>query len=142
MAKATTLPRQNPTSMVQWTVKHSKSMVGAKHTPREPRDGEKLVNVKRPQVGPYEFLEFAKGDLIECAISDHWGNIVTQSSGYVVVAAKPGYGSGGEGRGGWRVWGQVIIIRPATDADRAAVAVQTAAKAAEGKQILDGMMNS
>lgn len=139
MTKAITLPRQNPTKMVVWTVKHSKSMVGAKHTPR---DGEMLVNVGRPQVGPHEFLEFAKGDLIESTISDHWGGIVTQSCGYVVVAAKPGYASGGEGRGGWRVWGQVLIVRPATDADRTAVAAQAAAKAAADKAVLDGMMNS
>jgi len=94
--------------------------------------------------------EFAAADMLtddgKSIAADYWDShdqpakaAALRLSNYVVVLAKDGYTRMGEG---YKVWEQILVVRLATEADRAAVADQIAAAEAETKRVMDGMMNS
>ena len=61
------LPEQ-PRSHFITTYQNAKDMIKGKYVPREPKEDEKMLMVQRPQVGPYEFYEYQKGDVIRVGI--------------------------------------------------------------------------
>lgn len=126
--KATNLPR-NPTAAKVISFAAARENFTSKFVPREPRNDESMLLVRRPQIGPYEFLEYARGDLITANVA----------SPVVVVAAKAGFTRSGEG---WKRWEQLLVVRPANDADHVAVAAQRAAQDAEHQRVMDRMMSS
>lgn len=101
---ATNVPEHNPRRIEKWNYKKVKDEVKGKYVPREPKEGESLLSLDRPQTGPYTFHEYQAGDLIQTQPDDGW----------VVVAAKPGFVMGGEG---FRKWKQLVVARKATPED-------------------------
>lgn len=126
--KATNLPK-TPSSTKVISFAAACENFTAKFVPRAPKPDESMLLVQRPQVGPYDFLEYARGDLITANVA----------SPVVVVAGKAGFTRSGEG---WKRREQLIVVRPANEADHAAVAAQREAQAAEGQRIMGRMMQS
>lgn len=110
--KAKNIPAKQPREVTVANHAKLKSAIKSKYVPRPPRDDEATLLLQRPQTGPYQFHEYAVGDLI----GDH-----------VVTAAKPGFTRGGEG---FKRWEQIVIARPATPDDHNAVAAQRAEQSA------------
>ena len=130
--KAKRLPEHQPIGAKIWTHEQARANIKAKYVPRPPKNGETMVVVRRPQTGPYDFAEYGTGDLIRY---HHEGT----NHHAVVTAAKPGYSRSGEG---WKVREQILVTRPATDADHAAVSSQRSAHEAEHRRVMDRMMSS
>lgn len=122
--KASRLPSRTPSSIKPISFAAARENFTSKFVPREPKEGEQMLLIQRPQVGPYDFLEYARGDLI---------------AEYVCVGAKAGFTRRFEYG---KRWEQLILVRAATDADRAAVADQRAAQDAETRRVMDRMMSS
>ena len=122
---ASNLPKRQPLSVTVANPDKAKANIKGKYVPRDPKEGEEMLLLKRPQAGAYLFTEYAVGDLIQAV----GGLIQTR---YVVTAAKPGYTRSGEG---WKLWEQLVIARLATEEDIAAVADQAAAQRAEDRMI-------
>jgi hypothetical protein len=120
---AASVPKKEPTGIEEKTANW---LYGAgfpkKNIPREPREGERLVLAGRPQVGPYEFLNFEVGDLLH--------------GKWVVTAAKPGIRRSGK-------WEQALTVRPATEEDVQSPGVRTAKEIAdaEHRRVMDAMMS-
>lgn len=125
--KAINLPR-SPSSARVISFAGARENFKAKFVPRPPKDDESMLLIQRPQIGPYDFLEYARGDLI-----------TSSSLPVVVTAAKAGFTRSGEG---WKRWEQLLVVRPANDADHAAVAAQRAEQAAESERVMARMMSS
>lgn len=128
--KAKNYPKSGPTNSREITYTWARDNIKAKYVPREPREGETLVKIMRPQVGPFEFATFAAGDLINVG-----GKHV------VVTAAKPGFTRVLHEDHG-KQWEQILVIRPATAEDEEAVASQIAAARADIQRAMDRMMSS
>jgi len=126
--KAKTLPKKGPSSIQFRSRKGLDAALKSKYVPREATDGEVIATLGRPQVGPYDFLEYKPGDVI-----------FSDERNYVVQAVKPGYTRSGEG---WKVWEQSAVLRLATPVDLAAIAAQKAEQDKAGQAVMDRMMNS
>ncbi len=127
----TTLPEKQPYHTKAVDYERAKAIWGAKLLPRQPKDGETLYRIDRPQRSPTGYggadrgyVEYIRGDMI--------GDTV------IVVTGRPFRG---------RIQGcdgvsqlQYAVCRPATDADRAAVADAKARQAAEGRAVMDSAM--
>ncbi len=131
MTIATNLPKRNPNRIVAVSWAEKRKQIKAKFVPTEPKDGEVLLMVERPQTGPYTFHEYGKGDLIT-----QYAEVPVS---YVVLRVKPGYTRSGEG---WKKWEQLLVARVATDRDHQALESQRAVHAAESQAIMDRMMSS
>lgn len=125
---AKNLPAKMPTGATYIEYQAARLAIKAMYVPRPPKDGERMIVLRRPQTGSYTFASYARGDLLRLPSGNYW----------VVTAARDGYSRAGEG---WKVWEQMIIARPAIQADHDAVAQQAAAQVAESQSILDAMMN-
>jgi hypothetical protein len=64
MAK-TNLPQRQPAAVKVASPTGVRAGTKAKFIPRDPKDGEVMLILTRPQSGPYTFQEYARGDLIE-----------------------------------------------------------------------------
>ena len=125
MAIALNLPRKRPTKIVPISLGEARANFKSKFVPRAPKDGEQILLIQRPQVGPYEFLTYAPGDLI--------------ADKFVCLSAKAGFTRRSEYGPRWE---QLLLVRAATDEDRAAVAFQRAAEDEDTRLIMDRMMSS
>jgi hypothetical protein len=125
--KAMNLPKRQPTNVRVISREYAERQIKAKYIPRAPKDGEAMVWLERPQMSSGEFAEFARGDLIRA-----------KDVSYVVVAAKPGFTRSAEG---WKRWEQILVVRPATEEDEAAVAEQRAAQSAESQRSVSRIMD-
>lgn len=132
----TQLPEKQPLAWLY--ADHAKATAnwGAKNVCRPAKEGEEFVRVERPQLRPLTpggadrgFIVYQRGDYLR-ADGKTWT---------VVVAGKPFWARGTQGAA-WRY--QFLIVRPATDRDRAAVADALAAEEAESKAAMDRMMRS
>lgn len=123
MPAAKHMPALYPTRLTVMTHDRARQYADAKHMPRAPKDGEVLAIIQRPQAGGHEFLLYVTGDFV----------VGPDGTARVVVTTpKRGYYRGGEG---YKVYEQVAVLRDATDADRAALAPQFAARAARDKAV-------
>ena len=120
---------RTPRGTVVISFERARQTIKAKYVPRPPRDGETLLQVGRPQSASGDFIEYVRGDYLRLS-----------SGPRVVVAAKPGFSRSGEG-GSWMVWEQLLIVRPATQADTDSVAEQVAAEERAGQKVMDDMMS-
>ena len=130
---AKTIPQKQPSSIKKWNYESAKAKIKSKFVPRPPKEGEEILDLRRPQNGPYEFIEFKAGDLIT-----GWDNASESNIHYVVTSAKPGYSLKSEG---YTLHKQLVTARPATDSDHSAVKPQRTSQAAETKSVIDRAMD-
>lgn len=90
--------------VVAWAT--MKDSIKSKFVPREPREGEFLLLIRRPQTSSGAFAEYAKGEVLTTLGLPY----------YVIVAVKPGFCRGGEG---WKKWEQLVVARLATTEETA-----------------------
>ena len=112
--KAKRLPEQQPLKIEQSTHARERECWKAKLIPRPPKDGEVILRLTRPQLAPATaggmdrgFATYARGDLFPA------NNL--RKTEWVVVASKPGFTAR---YSHMKYWLQLVVARPATEADR------------------------
>ena len=116
-----------PSRLADW--RKAKAAFRGKVVPREPKAGEVLLDIKRPQSSRGNFPDYAVGDFFE---SESYGGLVVTAAGVGFIMSSPG---------AWKVWKQLIVVRPAIPSDHEAVAEQKVARDRESKRVLEGMMD-
>jgi len=116
-----------PSRLADW--RKAKAAFRGKVVPREPKAGEVLLDIKRPQSSRGNFPDYAVGDFFE---SESYGGLVVTAAGVGFTMSSPGE---------WKVWKQLIVVRPAIPSDHEAVAEQKVARDRESKRVLEGMMD-
>ena len=131
--KGATLPEKRPNGLEFRTHAGLKDQLKSKYVPREPKDGEVLAVLDRPQLSPRPaggadrgFAVYKAGDVL-----------LMGDASYVVQAAKESYTRSGEG---WKRWEQAVVLRAATDDDHAAVAPQKEEQDKASKAVMDRAM--
>jgi hypothetical protein len=116
------VPKDMPRNISVSSHDHLKAMLKSKYVPSPPKEGQVSLVIQRPQIGPYSFHEYEKGDVI------HDG-----SQFYVVMTSKPGFTRGGEG---FKKWEQCVNARPATEGEISALKMHE--RAATIRRFLSG----
>lgn len=137
---AKTLPEKQPLEMkfLQYEKVRQQTRGRGKTMPRQPKDGEALAVLRRPQASPKTpggagrgFVMYKDGDVVN-----------SDGRRYVVqAAAKEGYTRSDEDNS-FKQWEQLAVLRAATDEDVLAIDDQQAAQDNDRQDRMDRAMNS